>query len=317
MSIKAIDILKEVQDAFAKREKGTIPGTYKTGSGEVAIANYFRNKHGIEIGVNNEELKKIASTDRTVTEVNLKALIDSPEFKEAAKEAAAEKATAEKAKLQNKDKATLNEENFKEIFESTDRVKEINILFFVQDKSKITDDIQKMDEQNLFNFLRSQKENLGIDSITGLGELLAKSLEQEQQAAAAKLIISAYNASKGKGADEFVKELFGPEALPLPRNEKISELVPKAKEIFEDINRYYRGSTIKDLNQIMSDKPRFAENLQDFAIKCVRFLPNLFGAGIKTNAEVRSDFKTKSEAIDKKSLLDHAAKKPSSPTLSK
>jgi hypothetical protein len=41
----------------------------------------------------------------------------------------------------------------------------------------------------------------------------------------------------------------------------------------------------------MNDKPDFAENLQDFAIKCVRFLPNLFGAGIKTNAEVRSDFK--------------------------
>ena len=150
-----------------------------------------------------------------------------------------------------------------------------------------------MDEQQLFNFLRSQKENLGIDSITGLGELLAKSLEQEQQAAKQQAeqqaevkakIVTAYNASKGKGADEFVKELFGAEALS-------PGLVLQAKEIFEDINRYYRGSTIKDLNQIMSENPGFTEKLQDFAIKCVRFLPNLFGADIKTNAEVRSNFK--------------------------
>ncbi len=257
MSIKVDDILKKVQDAFKNRKQGTFPGTHAKGSGEEAIAGYFKNTHGIEIKVDNEALNKIASKDTKVTTENLKALLDSPEFKAAEHKAAEKQAAA----------------------------------------TKIQSAATKI--QSVF------RGNKGREEAVEQKKAEAEKAEAEK-AAVETLIVEAYNASKGKGADEFVKELFGPEVLP-------SELVQKAKEIFEDINHYYRGSTIKDLNQIMSDKPDFRENLQDFAIKCVRILPNLFGAGIKTNAEVRSDFKIKEGAIDKKSFLEHAAKKDQNP----
>jgi hypothetical protein len=67
-------LLTEVQEAFANREKGPMGIVHKQGSGEKAIAEYFKTL-GIEIDVKNEFLVEIASQQKQVTPDGLKNLL--------------------------------------------------------------------------------------------------------------------------------------------------------------------------------------------------------------------------------------------------
>lgn len=67
-------LLTEVQEAFANREKGLMGIGHKQSSGEKAIAEYFKTL-GIEIDLKNESLVGIASTDRKITQENLQMLL--------------------------------------------------------------------------------------------------------------------------------------------------------------------------------------------------------------------------------------------------
>jgi hypothetical protein len=96
ININFADLLSGVQKAFAGRKTA---GVALPGSGEKVIADYLKTQ-GVEIALDNEVLKNIASSDKKVTEENLQALLNAIgcQTKDQAEELVKQQKAAEEAR---------------------------------------------------------------------------------------------------------------------------------------------------------------------------------------------------------------------------
>jgi hypothetical protein len=261
------ELLSEVQEAFEARPKEIGGLVHKVGSGEKAITEYFKNK-GVEIALNNQVVKKIASKEKKVTQENLQELLNN-------------------IGCETNDQAKLRPSNMN------------TVAIYINDIEKYETKKRQVQKRARARGTTLLSNNKTI-SLTTDGDFEKAAQNFIIQAYNECLESNKKDPNKKMDADTFAIKLFGI-SIESQESQEITNLKNNAKEVFTALKSQYGNNAIKDNLAKVEKDPGTWEKVKDFINK---FLKLDVHFGINTNVDDKAKYKA--NKMEPKSLLDHA-----------